>query len=146
MIEVMLNNDQLKWSMRHGHIPPYFKGHLYLLFKINIKRFFFFFFKEAELRFKPTYKFYKGADVYDTSKKQRIPGWTDRILYAEGGLQCLNYNCVQDIRTSDHRPVFADFVVDIDISGIPHPQFDEETGNHGHNILFTSDSQVCNIM
>ena len=36
---------------------------------------------EAPLNFYPTYKFDKGTSTYDTSKKRRVPSWTDRILY-----------------------------------------------------------------
>jgi hypothetical protein len=36
---------------------------------------------EGPLTFLPTYKFDHNCDVYDTSKKQRIPAWTDRILF-----------------------------------------------------------------
>lgn len=95
--------------------------------------------------FKPTYKFNKSSDVYDTSKKRRTPGWTDRILFGSDGLQCIHYGAVMDIRTSDHRPVYANFSVDLDLATCEKPQFDEE-GSHGHTLEFTSDSQVCNIM
>ncbi|KAF6063921.1 Increased recombination centers protein 22-2 domain protein [Candida albicans] len=37
------------------------------------------FFSEQEINFPPTYKFDKGTKVYDTSEKQRIPAWTDRL-------------------------------------------------------------------
>lgn len=38
-------------------------------------------FSEGAINFLPTYKFDVGSDVYDTSQKQRVPSWTDRILY-----------------------------------------------------------------
>lgn len=37
-------------------------------------------FVEEQIRFPPTYKFDVNTDTYDTSKKARIPSWTDRIL------------------------------------------------------------------
>ncbi|GIQ84926.1 hypothetical protein KIPB_006510, partial [Kipferlia bialata] len=37
--------------------------------------------KEAPITFLPTYKLERHSDLYDRSDKQRIPGWTDRILY-----------------------------------------------------------------
>jgi len=37
--------------------------------------------KEGKLNFKPTFKYDDDCDVYDTSKKLRVPSWTDRILY-----------------------------------------------------------------
>lgn len=125
MVEVMINNDQLSWSMRQNLLPQYLQ--------------------EAEIKFKPTYKFNQNSDVYDTSKKRRTPGWTDRVLFEPTGLMCLHYGAVMDIRTSDHRPVFANFALDLDLSLCEKPQFDE-SGNHGHTLQFTSDSQVCAIM
>ena len=38
-------------------------------------------FDEGELNFKPTYKYNDNSYDYDTSKKLRVPSWTDRILY-----------------------------------------------------------------
>ena len=40
-------------------------------------------FKEGPLEFPPTYKFDAGTSDYDTSSKQRIPSWTDRILWKD---------------------------------------------------------------
>ena len=36
---------------------------------------------QGPLFFRPTYKYDVGTDVYDTSKKQRVPSWTDRVLW-----------------------------------------------------------------
>ena len=33
-------------------------------------------FSEAPIAFAPTYKFDKGTDIYDTSKKKRAPAWS----------------------------------------------------------------------
>ncbi|KAG5176590.1 Endonuclease/exonuclease/phosphatase [Tribonema minus] len=49
-------------------------------------------YQEGPLGFMPTYKYDKGCDVFDTSPKQ---------LY--------EYDAVTDLRSSDHRPVFATF-------------------------------------
>lgn len=64
---------------------------------------------EGPLNFRPTYKFDKNSDVYDTSKKRRIPAWTDRILFKPKFVDLLSYSCATEIRTSDHRPVYATF-------------------------------------
>eukprot|EP00606_Chrysophyceae_sp_TOSAG23-5_P000802 GSChrysophyteH2.ASY1.ANO1.1608.1 assembled CDS len=105
MHEVMLHNDQLQWSMEQGHIPAEYT--------------------EGPLNFKPTYKFDFGSNVYDSDKKQRIPSWTDRVLYVpacEGacvcvyvpdGLTCTAYNSDTTLKTSDHRPVYASFKVEV---------------------------------
>ncbi|KAG8943697.1 inositol polyphosphate 5-phosphatase, partial [Tulasnella sp. 408] len=38
-------------------------------------------YREGSLTFPPTYRYDLHSDNYDTSEKQRIPAWTDRILY-----------------------------------------------------------------
>ncbi|KAF1378558.1 hypothetical protein PFLUV_G00191800 [Perca fluviatilis] len=38
-------------------------------------------FEEGPLNFKPTYKFARNSETYDTSGKKRKPAWTDRILW-----------------------------------------------------------------
>ena len=49
---------------------------------------------------------------YD-SKKGRIPSWTDRILFrpADSRIKLIAYDSMNDLKTSDHRPVFAAFYV-----------------------------------
>ena len=68
---------------------------------------------EGEIHFPPTYKYDKKSQKYDTSKKQRVPSWCDRILWKRNHskvrLQVMG--SFQDIDFSDHRPVFAQFEV-----------------------------------
>lgn len=70
-------------------------------------------FKELPISFYPTYKFDKGTSNYDTSEKQRVPSWTDRIVHRSNEnvtpLQQLNYDSLMEIEISDHKPVFATF-------------------------------------
>lgn len=73
------------------------------------------YFKESEIKFPPTYKFDKNSDQYDTSEKQRVPAWTDRILHRGKYLTSLNYDSAMIIRFSDHRPVFNIFSSQIKI-------------------------------
>ena len=70
-------------------------------------------FVEGPISFAPTFKFDKGTDDYDTSQKQRIPAWTDRILFKPVGTKIVEYDSVETARHSDHRPVFATFLVDM---------------------------------
>ncbi|KAJ8603471.1 hypothetical protein CTAYLR_005104 [Chrysophaeum taylorii] len=66
---------------------------------------------EAPVDFPPTYKFDIGSHVYDTSKKRRVPSWTDRILFAPSGVAPYHYDAVRNITRSDHRPVVAKFAI-----------------------------------
>ncbi|VDN03233.1 unnamed protein product [Thelazia callipaeda] len=72
-------------------------------------------FKEGPLIFAPTYKYDTLSDEYDSSEKCRIPAWTDRILWKEADdskvVRLLGYDRIE-LRTSDHRPVCALFLVD----------------------------------
>ncbi|EFJ27277.1 hypothetical protein SELMODRAFT_172264 [Selaginella moellendorffii] len=69
-------------------------------------------FVEGPLEFKPTYKYDVGTDDYDTSGKERVPSWTDRILLkirdeSSISLDVVNYQSIDSLRSSDHRPVKA---------------------------------------
>ncbi|KAH9445847.1 hypothetical protein Pst134EB_023680 [Puccinia striiformis f. sp. tritici] len=65
-------------------------------------------FQEGNIEFGPTYKFDIGTNNFDTSEKQRIPAYTDRILYLPGrmnDIQILSYDSYPSISLSDHKPV-----------------------------------------
>lgn len=69
------------------------------------------FYDEMEITFPPTYKFDNGTSTYDTSEKQRVPAWTDRVLSLSRDkvVNPLAYDSVPDLMFSDHRPVYAMF-------------------------------------
>ncbi|PFH50872.1 hypothetical protein AMATHDRAFT_60376 [Amanita thiersii Skay4041] len=70
-------------------------------------------FREARLRFPPTYRFTPGfqSDGHQYNIKRK-PAWTDRILSYPGPLvivRQLSYMSCPQITMSDHKPVAADF-------------------------------------
>lgn len=67
---------------------------------------------ESPIKFKPTYKYDNGTHTYDSSEKQRIPAWTDRVLFKGEGLGILEYGRAE-LRTSDHKPVYATFQAEV---------------------------------
>ena len=93
----VLDFDQLNYLRSEGLI---FKGY-----------------KEDAIHFPPTFKYDPGTTEFDTSSKQRVPSYTDRILYksrrASGHnekkhkIKPLHYDSVQDVVTSDHKPVWG---------------------------------------
>ncbi|EGW29977.1 uncharacterized protein SPAPADRAFT_52826 [Spathaspora passalidarum NRRL Y-27907] len=75
-------------------------------------------FNEGVISFAPTYKFDKGTSNYDSSEKQRVPSWTDRVLFTSStglskDLTLLKYDSVMDMVLSDHKPVYAVFDVKV---------------------------------
>ena len=69
-------------------------------------------FYEGKINFMPTYKFLDGTNEYDYA--ERVPGWTDRILYRANNLSDIilcKYSSIADVKTSDHKPVFAIFKI-----------------------------------
>ncbi|XP_066603440.1 inositol polyphosphate 5-phosphatase E isoform X2 [Prorops nasuta] len=87
-------------------------------------------FEEAPILFPPTYKYDPGTQTFDSSSKQRTPAYTDRILFKgkghtkgyirrlshestnlhkDGAIECLVYDSVPSICTSDHKPVWGVF-------------------------------------
>ena len=69
-------------------------------------------FYEGQIQFPPTYKFQDGTSEYDYN--ERVPGWTDRILYRANNLSDVilcKYSAIFDAKTSDHKPVYAIFKI-----------------------------------
>ena len=67
--------------------------------------------KEGIINFMPTYKYKENKDEFDY---ERIPGWTDRILFRSKKLYDImlcEYNSIQNIFLSDHKPVYAVFKI-----------------------------------
>lgn len=75
------------------------------------------FYDEMEIKFPPTYKFDNGTKIYDTSEKQRVPAWTDRILDLSRNkiIKQIDYGCSENLIFSDHRPVYASFKISVNI-------------------------------
>lgn len=111
----LLRHDQLLQQISEGRVFPNFT--------------------EGEIRFPPTFKFDKGSsssdDSYDTSYKQRIPAWTDRILHRPFGVKVLEYDSVPTSTSSDHRPVYGTYLVDM--VGRKRRRNDDEQKKDGDN-------------
>jgi len=62
-------------------------------------------FHEADIMFPPTFKYDPGTHNYDTSAKNRIPAWCDRVLWhGDSAIAPLSYHSFR-FTNSDHRPV-----------------------------------------
>jgi phosphatidylinositol-bisphosphatase len=71
-------------------------------------------FQEGRIKFRPTYKYDIGTNNFDTSKKLRIPSYTDRVLFRcrkKNSVVCLSYDAAIDLQESDHKPVYGLFEV-----------------------------------
>ena len=93
-------------------------------------------FFEEEIDFPPTYKFDKQSLLYDTSKKKRVPSYTDRILFyakSRKTISVSNYTSELSILISDHRPVMAN----VEITLVDRPEKVENT---------EPKSLVCNLI
>merc|ERR1712048_772444 len=71
-------------------------------------------FREAPVNFEPTFKVYKNKSLH--YQKKRSPAWCDRVLWRsafgfEDDLRCTRYWNSLKVETSDHKPVYAEFVV-----------------------------------
>ena len=113
MLSTLITGDQLSKELRENTV---FSG-----------------FVEGQIGFPPTYRFNCGTDSYDTSKKQRIPAWTDRVIYKrkDESLIQKSYGCISSCTRSDHKPVFSQFT--LKYNSIPKP------------ITKTEKSRACRI-
>jgi len=70
-------------------------------------------FKEGLVNFRPTYRYERGSRVYST-EKMRIPSWCDRVMWRSlpnAKIELKSYGCCDEIKTSDHSPVFASLLI-----------------------------------
>ncbi|KAK6974368.1 inositol polyphosphate 5-phosphatase OCRL-1 [Favolaschia claudopus] len=80
-------------------------------------------FSEGPIKHLPTYRFNAGLlkDELGYDLKRR-PAWTDRVLYTSSTfapVQQLSYTGHPQITQSDHRPVSAEFSVQVDLYDLP---------------------------
>lgn len=132
MCAVLLANDQLRQEMGAGRVLAGFE--------------------EAPIMFRPTYKYDKDSDAYDTSDKCRIPAYTDRVLFRSsvpGRVEALRYGACQQMRTSDHRPVYAELRVAYEPGEPPMTSEDrarERRRDAGREEVTSMQSTVCAVM
>ena len=82
--------------------------------KKNIKNIFGF--EEGKINFLPTFKYKNNTDNFDADNINKLPAWTDRILFTKRttnfsvlDVQLIEYNSMQNIIMSDHKPVYSYF-------------------------------------
>lgn len=108
---INMPNDQCRFLIESGAFDELQASDQLLTEKDN-KGGPFFGFQEERILFHPTYKYDKGTCDYDTSEKQRVPSWTDRVLYRSKNsdwIKSRNYSSIRSITMSDHKPVFSTF-------------------------------------
>ncbi|KAJ0235577.1 Type I inositol polyphosphate 5-phosphatase 1 [Hirschfeldia incana] len=93
----LLENDQLSIEMRKGKV---FEG-----------------WSEGALCFPPTYKYEINSENYigdDPESGKRKPAWCDRVIWKGKGMKLLSYRR-NEIKLSDHRPVTATFLAEVEV-------------------------------
>ncbi|XP_072968210.1 type IV inositol polyphosphate 5-phosphatase 3-like isoform X1 [Typha angustifolia] len=93
----LIENDQLKLELKKGRA---FDG-----------------WTEGVISFPPTYKYEINSEKYvgeDSKSGRRTPAWCDRILSFGKGLRLMSYKRV-GLNTSDHRPVTAVFMAEVEV-------------------------------
>ncbi|XP_031564275.1 phosphatidylinositol 3,4,5-trisphosphate 5-phosphatase 2-like isoform X3 [Actinia tenebrosa] len=122
----MREYDQLKQEIQKGNV---FVG-----------------FKEEQINFLPTYRHKRGGKEYVWEKTKRsgilinVPSWCDRVLchsFPDTKIACTSYGCTENIRTSDHWPVFSTFDVGIVSQYAAKPeQNGSQSSKEGCEIIF----------
>ncbi|XP_051126568.1 type IV inositol polyphosphate 5-phosphatase 3-like [Andrographis paniculata] len=72
---------------------------------------------EGTLSFAPTYKYHLNSEAYfgvDPKLGRRTPAWCDRILSFGGGMRLVRYKR-SEVKLSDHRPVTASYMVEVEV-------------------------------
>jgi hypothetical protein len=72
---------------------------------------------EGTLDFAPTYKYEIDSENYigdDPESGKRRPAWCDRIIWNGKGMKLFNYRR-NEIKLSDHRPVTATFLAEVEV-------------------------------
>jgi hypothetical protein len=74
-------------------------------------------FREGEIQFLPTFKVTRGSNEF-RYQRLRIPSYCDRILWHSlpmhmDKISLLEYNAMESYSTSDHKPVYAVFELEI---------------------------------
>ncbi|XP_056842593.1 type I inositol polyphosphate 5-phosphatase 1 isoform X2 [Raphanus sativus] len=95
--QLLLENDQLSIEMRKGNV---LEG-----------------WSEGALCFPPTYKYEINSDNYigdDPESGKRKPAWCDRVIWKGKGVKLLSYRR-NEIKLSDHRPVTATFLAEVEV-------------------------------
>ncbi|EOA21943.1 hypothetical protein CARUB_v10002437mg, partial [Capsella rubella] len=93
----LAEKDQLTREMRQGRV---FEG-----------------WSEGALDFPPTYKYEIDSEKYggnDPKSGKRTPAWCDRIIWYGKGMKLMSYRR-SEIKLSDHRPVTATFVAEVEV-------------------------------
>ena len=80
--------------------------------KLREKELFIYDVDEADITFPPTYKYTKGTNFYNLSK--RVPSWTDRILFKKNKKITPIYYDRICINFSDHKPIVGLFKINTD--------------------------------
>ncbi|CAN1235244.1 Type IV inositol polyphosphate 5-phosphatase 3 [Linum perenne] len=73
--------------------------------------------REGTLTFPPTYKYEFNSSRYcgeDPKAGRRTPAWCDRILSYGKGFRLLSYRRTE-LKLSDHRPVTATYMVEVEV-------------------------------
>ncbi|KAF7258607.1 hypothetical protein EG68_04130 [Paragonimus skrjabini miyazakii] len=68
-------------------------------------------FRESPINFAPTYKFDSNSQTYDSSEKNRVPSYCDRILWSGKHCEAICYRSHSCFTMSDHKPVSGYFKV-----------------------------------